>query len=181
MVAEVDHPAANYAVIRFTDHRGHERLIDFLEKICGVDTADLQRTALRVSALDPELRRQGLQFRVIHPVVCMESRLSNTVEYEKYQGEHGLLQARMSVRCARGFLLDLLSAGHIDAVRKLNERVFRFAKGQVARAAFARFQLDAFTAIVVDDRLPAQFRTVRYPQMRRYLERRRARHHDALP
>ncbi len=50
---------------------------------------------------------------------------------------------------------------------KLNERIFRFARGRVGREARARWQLDAFEAVVVDERLPAAFRARRYPQMQR--------------
>jgi hypothetical protein len=81
----------------------------------------------------------------------------------------------MSILCARAFLRDLLDHGEIDAVMKLNERIFRFARGRVGREARSRWQLDAFDAVVVDERLPAAFRTRRYPQMQRALEKTHAR------
>lgn len=173
--AQMHHATANYAVVHFVDRAGHERIVDFLERLCGVKPKDLERTAMRVAPLDPALKATGLQLTVMHPVVCMESRISNTVEYEKYRGKHGLLQARMSILCARAFLRDLLDHGEIDAVMKLNERIFRFARGRVGREARARWQLDAFDAVVVDERLPTAFRTRRYPQMQRALEKTRAR------
>lgn len=169
--AQMDHATANYAVVHFVDRDGHERIVDFLERVCGVKPKDLERTAMRVAPLDPSLKATGLQLTVMHPVVCMESRISNAVEYEKYRGKHGLLQARMSILCARAFLRDLLDQGLVDAVMKLNERVFRFARERTGREAHARWQLDAFDAVVVDERLPAAFRTRRYPQMQREVEK----------
>ncbi len=171
--AELDHATANYAVVRFNDGDGHERIVDFLERICGVDPADLSETAMLITPLDPE--RAGFQLRVMQPVVCMESRISNVVEYEKYRGDHGRQQATMSIHCAKAFLMDLLDQGQSRAVQKLNERIFRFAKGRRGRSAAVRFQLEPFAAVVLDDRLPEAFRTTRYPQMQRAMERERGR------
>ncbi|HEX8114273.1 MAG TPA: hypothetical protein VF516_41370 [Kofleriaceae bacterium] len=44
-----------------------------------------------------------------------------------------------------------------------------------ARIVFQEFAIDAFDAVLVDDRLPESFRSRRYPQMQEFLQRRRKR------
>jgi hypothetical protein len=172
-LADMDHATANYAVVQCRDGAGRELQVDFLDRLCGVDPRDLEDTALTVSPLDES--RGGLVFRVIHPVVCMESRLSNCVELPKYQDAHGKEQAVVSIACARAMLLELLDAGHTGAASSLNERIFRFRMGRTGRKAAERYALDCFDAVVVDDRLPERFRDTRYPQMVREVTRDRAR------
>lgn len=59
---------------------------------------------------------------------------------------------------------------------KLNERIYRFCRSQVARQFLRETKLDPFDAIVVDHpELPQKFRTVRYPQMQAQLARLRRR------
>lgn len=172
-LADMDHATANYAVLECRDGAGRELQVDFLDRVCGVDPKDLEDTALTVSPMDES--RGGLVFRVIHPVVCMESRLSNCVELAKYQDAHGKEQAVVSIACARAMLLELLDAGHIEAANALNERIFRFRMGRTGRKAAERFSLECFDAVVVDDRLPERFRDTRYPQMVREVTRDRVR------
>jgi len=78
--------------------------------------------------------------------------------------------------CAREFLIDLLEAGHYRAVLKLNERIFSFCHWKAAgREVQLVHNIDPFSAVSVDDRLPEIFRKVRYPQMVSWLAARRGR------
>lgn len=169
--AELDHATANFAYVLFRDRSGTERVVDFLERVCGVDSQDLSDTAIIVTPLAPTLQNTGLRFAVMHPVVCMESRLSNSVELTKYQSPHGLEQATAAIQCARAALEEFLDDGRIKAVLKLNERIFRFRRGHVGRRAAEKFGLDCFDAILYDQRLPEPFRELRYPQMQRILSK----------
>ena len=174
--AGIDHATANFAVVRFTDPAGHARLVDFLEDLCGVRRAEIERTALPMQFLDPDRKPVGTSLLVMHPVVCLESRLSNCVELPKYRSKHGLDQAAASIQCARAFLEDLLDAGQQTAVLKLNERIFRFRGGRTGRKA-AALGLECFSAVLLDERLPEAFRNIRYPQMAAWVGRDRGREH----
>jgi hypothetical protein len=118
----------------------------------------------------------GVSFYVMHPVLCMESRVHNVVGLpDAYDNEHGRRQLRASILIAREFVRDLLDEriDAEDAVRatiKLNERIFRFCtRDRHAKELFRSSGVDPAVAIHDDPRLPAAFRERRLPQMREQL------------
>lgn len=57
---------------------------------------------------------------------------------------------------------------------RLNERIYRFAWGNTnSRKVLREHGIDAFDAVLVDDRLPRPFLERRYPDMERRLRRKR--------
>jgi hypothetical protein len=171
-VADIDHATPNPLVVHYTDGRGHLRLIDFLSALHGIRrTADVYDTAVVVDFLAPDLAAAGRHFRVGHPVLLMESRISNVVDLRKYQTEHGRRQARAAILCAREYARRRIEAGAVKEVCRMYERIFRFRSSPTGRTAAGREGLDAFAAILVDPGLPESFRTIRYSQMQRELAR----------
>lgn len=143
------------AMVSYKDAAGDDRVIDFLRSVWKLDLVDIERTSLAM--------RPGL--RVMHPVLCLESRIHNCGDFTEYQTPEGFKQARVATLCAREFLRDALDAGEIEAVLQLNERIFTIARDR-ARGC-ARHGLRPFDAVLVDPRLPETFRSLRYPQMQR--------------
>jgi hypothetical protein len=115
----------------------------------------------------------GVRFYVMHPVLCMESRVHNVVGLAgSYDTEQGRKQLRVSILFAHEFLLDVLD-GRIDAedpsrtVLKLNERIFRFCmRDDHAKELYREKGIDPAAAVLGDVRLPPAFREKRLPQMR---------------
>ncbi len=98
----------------------------------------------------------------------MESRVHNSVLANK-QTDLAWRQLEASVACARAFsrlLLDERGESAIRDVLKLNERIFRFAQEDRCSKLASDRGIDAFDAVLDDERLPEKFRTVRLPQMR---------------
>lgn len=94
-------------------------------------------------------------------------------------------QLQASIVCAREwsrYLLDEDSSGErVRAVLRINERVFRKCMRDIHfRAAELDLGVDPFEALLVAHHgLPVRFRDMRYPQMRRQLEDRRAHNRSA--
>ena len=127
----------------------------------GMKSAEV--VAMSIPALIVDETGAERRFRVMHPVLSMESRAHNTAHLPKYAGPQGLKQLRASVLCAREILRD----GHGRDVLRLNERIFRFRLHQeAARLVLERHGIDVFDAVLDDPALPEAFRTVRLPQMR---------------
>ena len=143
------------ALVSYKDAAGDDRVIDFMRSVWNLKLEEVERTALAM--------RPGL--RVMHPVLCLESRIHNCADFAEYQTTEGLKQARVATICAKEFLKDALDAGEIDAVMHLNERIFALARDRAK--ACARLGLRPFEAVLVDERLPDSFRSRRYPQMER--------------
>jgi hypothetical protein len=149
---------ATLAVVAYRDGAGDERLIDFMQRLWRLDAADIERTSLEMR---PRLR-------VMHPVLCLESRVHNCLDFAEYQTPEGYSQARAATICAREFLRDALDTGEIRAVLRLNERIYNVAHERAKGCA--KHGLRPFDAVLVDPRLPEEFLTLRYPGMRRAVE-----------
>lgn len=168
-------PTPNFGVVTFFDSAGIEREIDFVDPF-GLDYAEVHEMAIGVEV--PE--ESGVtSFLVMHPVHCLESRTHNVSGLPGYQTKLGFAQLRASVLCAREYLRDRLDEGDAPAVRAvldLNERIYRFAWGNMhALAVFRDHGIDVFEGVLIDERLPKAFHEERLPRMRAALARKRAR------
>ncbi|HXQ01171.1 MAG TPA: hypothetical protein VN845_14040 [Solirubrobacteraceae bacterium] len=151
----------------FLDSDGHKRRLDFLESVYGMNSEDIRTTAIEIDLLPGEGRQVPVW--VMHPERCMESRVHNSVLANK-QTDLAWRQLEASVACARAFsrlLLDERGDAAIRDVLKLNERIFRFAQDDRCSRLAAERGVEAFDAVLDDERLPEKFRTVRLPQMQK--------------
>lgn len=171
-LAELFGNSASVGVVDFTDLHGQTRRIDFLDYVYGIELPEVFAMAVEVEVPTDS---EPVAFRVMHPVHCLESRISNVGGLPGYDSKLGLDQARVAVQCAKEHLRDRLADGAIRAVLDLGERIYRFAwENQHARTVVVKFGIDPFAALIADDdRLPEAFRTKRYPQMVAGLKRRR--------
>ena len=159
------------------DMEGRDIPIDFLGSMRGVTNEDIEKLKIPVTFKT----RTGKEFRVhvLHPVLCLESRVCNVAEVpDSYRTERGLNQLKAAIRVTKLYLSSLLDAiPGKDGVKKVlqyNERIFRFAsKNDSALRLYAMTEIDPAEAILGDDeRLPEKFRTTRYQQMRAKLKKR---------
>jgi hypothetical protein len=166
----MDDLSLNVGKVVFVDSEGYDREIDFIDQPRGLKAAEVYRLALPVKVKDASGNPTSVQFRVMQPIHCMESRVHNVAGLPQYRTEQGFKQLRASLICARLYLLELLGRGKVRDVLNLTERVFHLCLDDLeGRAIFADHHVDPFDAVVVDDRLPLEFRTRRYPQMRQLL------------
>lgn len=163
----------NSGLVEFKDPGGHERRIDFLAMIFGLDLKEVFEMAIGVEVPDPT----GVTtFQVMHPVHCLEARIANVGGLPGYETRLALDQGRAAVLCAKEYLRDRLDDGKVRVVLRLNERIYRYSRyNHYARLVFLKYGIDAFEAVLVDDRLPEPFRKLRYPQMRATMDRLHAR------
>jgi hypothetical protein len=156
-----DHPP-QVGTITFVDGQGTTRVIDVMTALTGLKSKDVHDTSVLIDyTTDVGVQ---LAFRVMHPVLVLESRAHNVLASAKYQTSHGIGQLRASVHCAREFLKDL-SAKDPKKTLKWNERVFRFRIGDVGKQIATTYGIDSFDAIACGPELPQLFHDRRYPQM----------------
>lgn len=94
----------NTGLVEFVDPGGHERWIDFLDQLYGegLNLSAIEAMAIGVDIPDGD---QTTSFLVMHPVHCLESRISNVGGLPQYyETSLGLEQARTSVFCVREYL-----------------------------------------------------------------------------
>jgi hypothetical protein len=150
----------------FLDSEGHERRLDVMASVYGMNAEDIRQTAIEAELIIDEDRRVNVW--IMHPERCMESRVHNSVLTNK-QTDLAWRQLRASILCARAFsqlLLDERGEAAIRDVLNLNERIFRFAQEDRSSKLVSERGIETFDAVLDDERLPTKFRTVRLSQMR---------------
>jgi hypothetical protein len=136
-----------------------------MASVYGMNADDIRQTAIEAELVIEEDRRVNVW--IMHPERCMESRVHNSVLSNK-QTDLAWRQLRASILCARAFsqlLLDERGEAAIRDVLKLNERIFRFAQEDRCSKLASGRGIEAFDAVLDDERLPEKFRTIRLPQM----------------
>lgn len=171
----IEHATPIIGIVSFLDGDGHLRQIDLLDRPYGLRPDEVSDSAVPLEITTPD--GASVHVSVMHPERCMESRVHNATLPDK-QSDLAWRQLQASIACARAFSAELVAAGHIRDVLKLNERIFRFARhDRCSRLALER-DIEVFEAVLDDERLPYKFQTVRLPQMREHIralrERRRA-------
>jgi hypothetical protein len=164
-----DHLTRRHAVVAYVDASQRERSVDFLRSPFGVEGDEVRALSIVVQVATAA----PLLSRVMHPVHVLESRVWNVSELPDYRNDKGLKQLRASVVCAREFGRDLLDAGRLRDVLRLNERIFSFALRDPGLDVWVRDGVSVADAMVRDPRLPEAFARVRWPQMQNELEARR--------
>jgi hypothetical protein len=156
--AKLDDHVPNTATVTFKDARGQERTIDFLASVHGFENdAILRETALPVEVLDAFGKPTGIEVRVLHPVLCLWSRVHNTHTFAKYQTERALKQLHAAIGCAGGFILEQCREGEIRAAHRAIRIVGQLARGPAGRDVYSRFGADPLDAVPRDPRLGQAF------------------------
>jgi hypothetical protein len=159
-------------VATFVDSSEHIRRLDFLERVHGLRADDIRTTAIEI-----EIEHDGrsVDFWVMHPERCLESRVRNS-ELPNKQTVLAYRQLEASIFCAKAFnelLLDEQGDAGAVAVRKLIERIFELASQPAALRLHYERHIDVTAAVVEDSRLPEKFLQLRLPQLREQLTRQR--------
>lgn len=168
-IPDMDDHTPNTGLVLFEDSDGVSRELDFLDAPHGLRARDIRDTAVQLSVPNP--KGPDVPVWVMHPERCMESRIYNVIDF-KQSGPIALDQLRRSVICAREYSRSLLDARSVPraervrAVLNLNERIFKkCVNDRRFRDVALDYDVDPFEAVLLDDRLPSEFRERRYPQM----------------
>jgi len=174
MIPPPREPSPMTGTVTFVDADGIDRSLDFIDAPRGLDAEDVRATAIRVELSMPSRDDRAVLW-VMHPERCMESRIYNTIDLGR-DDELGLSQLEVSVPVTRRWSQSLLEDRTIEerrrqrAVLDLNERIFQLcSEDRCFLAIHRRYGVDPFEAVLADPRLPEDFLTKRYSQMRERL------------
>lgn len=166
----LDDASPNSAVVYFDDRNGQRRCIDFLSTVHGLDTRRVRDTAILVELTDLNGKRTGIVLRVLHPVLCLASRIHNT-GLPGYRSTRALRQARAAIACARAYIVERCDDDDLRGAHRAIKRIGELARTQVARRAHAELALDVLEAIPDDPRLGSECLTKTIPLLRRRARR----------
>lgn len=165
-IATFDDATPNSALLRVElEGRPEPVLVDYLAGIVGVNSRDLERSAVVVEY-------EGASLRVIHPVLLLESKISNLYLLENKRTREGLEQARLAIQVVAAYIehSGMKQRDLLDVI----EVIGKFAATTPARFAAKEFGLRCLDAIpksaFKEGVLPGEFHGKRWPQLRAMAE-----------
>lgn len=170
-VATFDDFTPNTALLTWEPSaRTYRRLmIVFLSAVLGVLDKDVRDLAVTVEI-------DGLPpLKVLHPLICMQSRFANLATLSSKRDKNGIVQAKLSVEIARKFVaIDALKKGETVVARAIS-RIIKICTGPSAIYVLREFGIDGKDAIDLS-LLPENhpFVTIEYPKLMRKYERKLA-------
>lgn len=173
-LASFDDNTVNAAVVRFTDLDGNERDIDILSSVLGVDTPTLLKTALPFDVLDDQGQPTGEVLEVLHPALCLVSRITNIAQLPGRNRASDIRQLQSAIGSTRAFTSDLAKSDGRAALQ-LVKRVFKLCRQPVTTKVFDVTGVEPFDAVVGELTAYPMYATRVYPRWRAQIDTKRAR------
>lgn len=142
-----DDPTANTAVL-YLERDSRIMLMDFLATVTGLDNDEIKKFAPDV-VITSDLGQQ-FNLRVLDPIHCLQSRMSNLKAYATKREGNGPDQAAWAVDLVRAYLLYLVNNGAPEkTMRSQCHRVAELAEygAKAAEFCFANYGIDPLQAV----------------------------------
>lgn len=139
-----DFDATPSSAIAYIQRGNRILLMDFLRTIVGPGTEEIRKLAVRVQ-LD------GCSIDVLHPLLCLHSRLSNLQVLASKRLGNGPTQAKWMIDITRAYLLRMVEEGQQkDSVASACRRIAQLSEFEPGKYCFVNFSIDALMAIPVE-------------------------------
>jgi len=150
-----DHVQVTAGMLLLPGKSGGRAIVDFLSVVSGLEAAKIRERALEVEAF-------GTVFKVMHPVDCLTSRISNLHLIPAKRNEIGVAQAGLAVEIVHAFIAKVVSSGEVRHALDLAEHVGKLARSSPAARVKAKFGINVLDAIPVAT-LPRAFQEKQWP------------------
>lgn len=142
-IAGIDDHTPNTAVLSFRSSITNKILIiDFLAYLIGLNEHEIRDLAV-------EIKFESLNgIKVLHPILCLKSRIANIHKLESKRNGNGITQARMAIEIVRKFLEEI-SQGENGLRQALNavKMLKKIALSDAGIFVYHEYNLDILTAI----------------------------------
>jgi len=147
-------------------------IVDYLSGVAGIETGAVEKAAVTID-------HRGVRVRVMHPIHCLKSKLSNLHLLQSKRSPEGIEQARLATRIAAAFLeMAIDQWDDVRAILEAIESVAAIAQSKAAVYCLRHFGVDCGHALpekkIAAPRLPARFLDQRWPRLRSAVERKLA-------
>ncbi len=154
----MDDSSPNSAKITFKDKNNQEIEIDYLNQVTGLSDDDIE-------TYSPVILLDGLSIKVLHQLLCMESKINNLAAWPAKRKKEGIEQARLSVEIAKSFIINLIDNDSIGDTFEVIERIFRFSCREPSLFSFYNYEIDTLKSIPIEKYPNDNFKSIRYPQI----------------
>lgn len=144
-VPTLDNATINTAVIE-VEVPGYQDpvILDYLSGIAGVDTSDVIERAV-------EIDYDGLAIMVLHPLLCLESKLANLFLLPSKRTPEGIEQARLSIDIGRAYINERMNEGIAARdLLKIIERIHIFSLDDAAISGKHLYGFDVLKVVPIE-------------------------------
>lgn len=170
-------PSPNSAVAYLKRPDGRILLIDFLHSIIGVSNDDIKKMAVRVTVA-------GCDLNVLHPLLCLKSRLANLERLSSKRNTNGYMQAVWAINIVHAYLLNLLDRREVTQGELISQfsTVSEMAEYQSGPYCFKHFGLDPLNAITQEmvDRVGSRFVIEDWPRRLARIDAKRVKYKNTI-
>lgn len=165
-LATLDDLTPNTATVVFTGAIGDKLLIDFLSVIVGVGNTEIRKLAVPIRIGDWLLN-------VLHPILCLKSRISNLDRLPSKRNKNGIEQARVAVEVARHYLGQRIQEGNIRGALQGIKQIAEMAQTPAGLFVWEKYGIDVLKAVEPESIPIQEFQNIEWPRQVKLTEKRR--------
>jgi hypothetical protein len=114
-------------------------MMDFLRTIAGLENSEIEKLAVSIAL-------KGVTLRVLHPLLCLESRMANLAILPSKRRGNGPMQAEWAINIAAAFLRKSLAADTTQAANGCR-RIAELAEFKHGKYCYLNFGIDPLKAV----------------------------------
>ncbi len=156
-IPTMDDHTPNTGLIHFKNAAGKDIRIDFLGSVHGVSHRDVIKTAVTVEW-------HGLRLSVMHPLLCLQSRLAN-LAFPNYRNNHSFGQLEACVHIVNQQIAAELKQDNQRTALNIAEVVADLAIEDTAKEVYLERGIDVLRAIPYELFPSRDFKEKRWPQI----------------
>lgn len=153
-----DFDATPSSAIAYIQRGNRILLMDFLRTIIGPNVEEIRKLAVRVHL-------NGCSIDVLHPLLCLHSRLANLEVLASKRSGNGPAQARWMIDITKAYLLSMVAEHQPpDELAKACRQIAQLAEFGPGKYCYINFSIDVLQAIPVEvlQYIGAQFTTLEW-------------------
>lgn len=135
-------PSPNSAIAYIQRPDGRVLLMDFLRTVVGLHNAEIIKLAVQIVV-------SGVTINVLHPLMCLESRLANLKTLPSKRNTNGVMQANWAINIAEAYLYQLVTTnpGKNQEAIKACASVAECAEYRSGPYCFLNYGIDPLRAV----------------------------------
>lgn len=159
-------PSTALAYIKRPD--GRVLMMDFLRAIVGPENSEILRLAVPIEV-------RGAKLHVLHPLLCVESRLANLHSLPAKRRGNGPMQAEWALDIATAYLLHIAKTEGAREATRGAHRLKHAALSKAGRSCFLDFKIDPLRSVTKDvqEAIGGRFGTEDWPVVIRQVQAKR--------
>lgn len=115
--------------------------VDVINEVKGLDSNKIRKRALKVTI-------ESSTFKILHPIDCFESKVTNLAKIDQKQDRNGVLQALLAIEVARSYVGGLIEAKEYKQAVRTVEHTAMIAKSAVGKKV-RQMEVECYSAIPV--------------------------------